>query len=251
MPYRRLPNTDQARLRALRTAIRRAEEADYSERVIQYRTLSEAQKFVMLFENHISKYQQTFSSTISANKQYRHVVSNARMYISHFIQVLNMTVIRGEIKAEQKLLYGLQPTNHLLPDLTSEEDLLEWGEKIIQGEQARTKQGGFPIYNPSINKVKVFFDIFKENLASQRLHRQTTERVTQEVDPMRKQADQLILQLWNEIEEFYKDRLPYARMCACQNYGVVYYYRRGEALLNTETDRKIAQAEVASPKLQF
>lgn len=251
MPYRRLPNTDQARLRALRTAIRRAEEADYSEQVIQYRTLTEAQKFVMIFENQISQYKQNFSTTINANKQYRHVVANARMYISHFIQVLNLSVIRGEIKADQKTLYGLSPTNHILPELASEEDLLEWGEKIIQGEQARIKQGGFPIYNPTINKVKVFFDIFKENVTNQRLHRQTTARVTQDIDPLRKQADQLILQIWNEVEDYYKTKYPYARMCACQNYGVVYYYRRGESLLSTETDRKIALAEAASPKLNF
>ena len=60
-----------------------------------------------------------YKSTVNVNKQYRHIVQNARMYISHFIQVLNLAVIRGEIKKEQKLLYGLDPHQHVVPDLTT------------------------------------------------------------------------------------------------------------------------------------
>ena len=119
MPYRRLPNTDQARLSALQTAVQAASEADFTEQVISYRTLTNAQKFLMQFETQVSQYHENFRSKVSANKQYRHNVQNARMYISHFIQVLNLAVIRGEIKKEQKELYKLDPQNHILPDLTS------------------------------------------------------------------------------------------------------------------------------------
>ena len=108
-------------------AVQRASEADFTEQVLQYKTLSEAQRFLMQFENTVMQYHENFRTKVSANKQYRKVVQNARMYISHFIQVLNLAVIRGEIKAEQKELYGLDPNNHIVPDLSSEEDLLVWG----------------------------------------------------------------------------------------------------------------------------
>ena len=117
MPYRRLPNTDQSRLTALQTAIQRASEADFTEQVISWQNISEAQKFLLQFENKVSLYHENFNTRVSANKQYRRMVQNARMYISHFIQVLNMTVIRGEIKKELKELYGLDPDSHILPDL--------------------------------------------------------------------------------------------------------------------------------------
>ena len=90
---------------------------------------------------------------MTANKQYRHRVRNARMYISHFIQVLNLAVIRGEIKRSQKELYKLDPKSDSLPDLTSEEGLMEWGQNIIDGENQRTAAGGFAIYNPTINCI--------------------------------------------------------------------------------------------------
>ena len=132
MPYRRLPTTDQTRLHALQRAVQKASEADFNDQVISYKTLSEAQKFLMIFENQVSQYHSNFQSKVTANKQYRHVTSKARMYISHFIQVLNMSVIRGEIKKDFKTLYGLEPNVHTLPDLSTDDALLEWGRKIIQ-----------------------------------------------------------------------------------------------------------------------
>lgn len=241
MPYRRLPNTDQARLTALQTAVQRASEADFTEQVINYRTLSEVQGFLMQFENIMRQYHENFTIRVNANKQYRHVVQNARMYISHFIQVLNLAVIRGEIKRSQKELYKLDPETNILPDLSSEEDLLVWGQNIIDGEEKRTAMGGFPICNPTITKVKVHFDIFKENQFNQQIHQQSNTRVAENLAPMREKADALILDLWNQIEGYYKNELPYSRMRKCQNYGVIYYYRNGEKKLTPETDRRIQQ----------
>ncbi len=241
MPYRRLPKTDKARLRALQRAVQRAGEADFNNQPIKYHTLSEAQRFLMQFENQVAQYHANFDTKVSANKQYRHKVHNARMYISHFIQVLNLAVIRGEIKRSQKELYKLDPTNTTLPDLSTEESLLEWGKNIIEGEQQRTAQGGFPIYNPAINKVQVHYDIFKENYTTHNLHKKTHTRVYEDIETMRKDADRILLDIWNQVEAFYHDELPYARLQKCKEYGLIYYYRTGEALITPETDKEIQE----------
>lgn len=251
MPYRRLPNTDQARLHALRTAVQRASEADFNTQVLNYKSLNEAERFLMVFENQVQQYHSNFETKVSANKKYRHVVSNARMYISHFIQVLNLAVIRGEIKREQKELYHLDPDTHILPDLSSEEDLLVWGQNIIDGEEERQRQGGFPIYNPTINKVKVYYDIFKEQQINQTMHRKNTERVTCDMSELRQQADAIILDLWNQIEAKYQDLLPYERLRCCKNYGVIYYYRTGEAKLTPETDKELLRQRELQPELDL
>ena len=145
MPYRRLPKTDQARLHALQKAIRQAENAAFNDLAINYKTRTEAQRLLMQYENQVAQYHANFDSKVSANRQYRHRVRNARMYISHFIQVLNLAVIRGEIKRSQKELYHLNPKSNALPDLTTEEGLLKWGQHIIDGEMKRTAAGGFAI----------------------------------------------------------------------------------------------------------
>jgi len=251
MPYRRLPNTDLARLHALQYALRRAQEADYTEQVLPYKMQSDIQRFLVPFENAVMQSKDNYTSKVHANKQYRHVVQNARMYISHFIQVLNLAVIRGEIKKEQKLLYGLDPHQHVVPDLSTDEFLLEWGKKIIEGEQKRMANGGFPIYNPAINKVKVHYDIFCEHQRQHLFHVQNTERVQGGLEPMRAQADEIIVDIWNRVEDHYKNLLPYAKLMKCQLYGVIYYYRKGERKLSAESDRELQRIRDSQPTIQW
>ena len=249
MPYRRLPKTDQARLHALQKAVQQAGNAAYNDQAINYRTLSEAQRFLMQFENQVAQYHANFDSKVSANRQYRHRVRNARMYISHFIQVLNLAVIRGEIKRSQKELYKLDPKSNTLPDLATEEGLMEWGQNIIEGENLRTAAGGFAIYNPSINKVKVHDEMFKEEYTSHLLHKKTHSRVYEDTESLRIKADEIILNIWDQVEAFYKDELPYAKLQKCQAYGMIYYYRTGEAKLTPQTDEQIRVQRAMQPLL--
>lgn len=239
MPYRRLPNTDQARLYALQTAVRRAADADYSNQALSYRTLTDAQRELMHFETMVTQYRDNYRSKVSANKQYRHIVQNARMYISHFIQVLNLAIIRGEIKPEQVAMYGLDLDSRVVPDLTTEQDILLWGQRIIDGEKKRTSMGGFAIYNPPITKVQVYYDIFKEHQVNHTLHKQNTIRVQGDLEGFRKEADELILRIWDEVENHFRDLLPYERMCRCKEYGVIYYYRKGEKERSPRTDLEL------------
>jgi hypothetical protein len=251
MPYRRLPNTDLARLHALQNALRRAQDVDFADQVLPYKLQSDAQRFLVQFENAVMQSKNNYASKVSANKKYHHVVQNARMYISHFIQVLNLAVIRGEIKKEQKNLYGLDPYNNVVPDLSTEAAILEWGKKIIDGEQKRTSNGGFAIYNPTISKVKVHYDIFCEHQSSHLFHEQNTARAQGNVNALRAEADALILNIWNLVEAHYRDQLPYARMQKCQLYGVIYYYRKGEKPITIETDRAIQHLRDKQPTIQW
>lgn len=251
MPYRRLPNTDQARLRALQQAVQKASEADFTEQVLTYKTLNEAQRFLSIYETQVEQYHQTFQSKVSSNKRYRHNVQNARMYISHFIQVLNLAVIRGDIKKEHKELYKLDPKSHILPDLSSEEDLLVWGQNIIDGEAERQKLGGLAINCPNINKVRVYYDIFKDQQVTQKMHRTTTNRNYESLEALREQADAIILDIWNQVEAFYQNCLPYEKLRNCQLYGLIYYYRTGEKRLSADTDKLLLKQRAMTPTIQF
>jgi hypothetical protein len=236
MPYRRLPNTDQARLRALRTAILQEENKNYGDQIISYKTILEAKNYLGVFEKQLNQYQQTLESQVSANKHYQQIVHNARLYISHFIQVFNLSVIRGDIKKEHKLFYHLDQNIHIVPDLSTESALLNWGKCIIDGENERLRNGGLPIYNPTIAKVKVHYEVFKEYKSNQKLHQNTTNRNWEELVSLRKKGDLIILDIWNQVEAKYKDEKPYTRYIKCQTYGLVYYFRKGEKVLTKADD---------------
>ncbi|HLP06512.1 MAG TPA: hypothetical protein VK152_13900 [Paludibacter sp.] len=239
MPYRRLPNTDQARLRSLRIAIQQADQQNFGEQVISFKTVLEAKSYLSIFEKQWKQYQQTLESQVQANKRYQQIVHNARLYISHFIQVFNLAVIRGDIKKEHKLFYQLDPNVHIVPDLSTEAALLHWGKCVIDGENERIRNGGLPIYNPTIAKLKVHYEVFKEYKSTQKIHQSTTNRNWEELVGLRKKGDEIILDIWNQVEVWFKNEPPYTRLQKCSAFGIIYYYRKGEKELTKDDDKQV------------
>ena len=86
----------------------------------------------------------------------------ARMYISHFVQVVNMAIARGELKPEVRTWYGLNEDSRAIPEINTEQQLIEWGRKVIDGEEERMVQGGSRVFNPTIAMVRMRFEKFLE-----------------------------------------------------------------------------------------
>ena len=213
MPYRRLPNTDQARIRALKSAVGKGDVYNVNELAISLNTLSEARNFLSKFEIAHNYYAQCYDNQVKKSPKHQSNVKTARLYISHFIQVLNLSVLRSEVKPIHKKLYCL----------------VEWGKRIIEGERKRTSQGGVPIYNPTIAKVKVHYDIFVDSYERQKALQVLTNRSLEGLATMRTRADELILDIWNQVEEKFRNISPNElRLDKCRDYGVIYYYRTGE-----------------------
>ena len=230
MPYRRLPNTDNARIKALKTAINKCTNTDFNDVVVSMRTLHKAKSAVGRIERMCEIYQQTYETQIRANKTFQKQIKNARMYLSHFIQVLHLSVIRDEIKKENLSLYGLEESNLLVPDLNTNEMLLEWGQKIVEGEEKRIAQRGVPIYNPTIAKVKVMYSIFKDGYNTQQIHQKATSRTQKDVENFRAEIDTIILELWEQVESANVDLPSKKKIDKNKEYGIVYYYRKGETV---------------------
>ena len=228
MPYRRLPNTDQARIRALKAVVVKADIYNVYDLAVSLKTLT-ARNFLMKFEAAQSYYSECFDRQSKAGRKHQANVKTARLYLSHFIQVLNLAVIRSEVRLSHKEYYGLDTKNNNVPDLTTEAALAEWGRKIIEGENKRISQGGIPIYNPGIAKVKVHYDIFMESYEKQKNFQILTARSLEALSSMRPEADGLILDIWNQVEEKFGEVVPHEkRLDLCRDYGIVYYYRSGE-----------------------
>ncbi|MBO7317232.1 MAG: hypothetical protein J6U43_00725, partial [Bacteroidales bacterium] len=134
-----------------------------------------------------------------------------------------------EIKAEYKSLYGLNTDDFTLPDLSTEQALIEWGEKIIKGENERmARRGGTPIYNPTIAKVKVHYDIFTEARYSRDRYKKQMQRSLEKLNEIRQEVDAILLDIWNQVEAYYSNLPSDERLEKCRQYGIIYYYRKNE-----------------------
>lgn len=231
MPYRRLPNTDQARIRALKAVVVKGDTYNVYDLAVSLKTLTEARNFLTKFEAAQAYYAECFERQSVAGRKHQANVKTARLYISHFIQVLNLAVIRSEVRTAHKDYYGLDKSNNNVPDLSTESALAEWGRKIVDGESKRISQGGIPIYNPTIAKVRVHYDIFMDSYEKQKNLQALTARSLDVLASMRAEADNLILDIWNQVEKKFEEVVPNdKRLDLCRAYGVIYYYRTGEKL---------------------
>lgn len=226
MPYRRLPNTDSARIRALRTAVEK--KRFYLGGDVFTIDMFHLETLLRNFEASQIYYKKSLEIQANSNKKFQKLIRDARLYVSHFIQVLNLCVMRNELKATVKKFYKLPLDNYAVPDLSTNDALLEIGGNIIDGEQARLLEGGTPIYNPTIARVNVAYSLFKDAYVSQKQHQATTTRTLEELTAQRDDIDEILRQLWNQIEEYFEDKPEQERLEKCKEFGIVYYYRKGE-----------------------
>jgi hypothetical protein len=228
MPYRRIPNTDVARLKALNRAFLKGKELPPFKLAFSQSTFNRVQGFLSNFEAVVRLYKSTCTTTIQKNKEYPANYKKAKLYISHFIQVMNMAIARGEMPAYVRTFYGIDENDSKVPEMNNETDLIKWGEQVITGEMERVRKGMSPITNPTIAVVKVRYEQFMDAYRAKEINKKNGARILSDVISLRSQADDIIISIWNEVEAAFAG-LPDAEMRKnAMEYGVVYVYRKGE-----------------------
>ena len=192
MPYRRLPKTDASRLKALKTLLDNDSLYTVNGRFIDWKTMNAVQPAYNQLKTAVDQYALQLQVQTRRAPYVEKPQRKAMMYVGHFIQVLLMAVERGE------------------------------------GEKKRLSQGGRAIYNPTIGMVSTHFDIFNEAYEQQLRLKQQTQMALEKVQELRPKVDEIILELWNQIEAHFQNEPPEVRFEQCRKCGVIYYYRRNE-----------------------
>ena len=228
MPYRRLPNTDNARFTALQTALSKGKELPPFKLAFTQKSLQKTQVFLTRFERVIILHKQSQLRQVKNNKEYYKVLKKAKLFISHFIQVMNMAITRFELPASTRISFGIKEDDKALPVLISEKDIIYWGKKLIDGECSRTLLGQTPITNPTIAVVKARYEQFLEANRFQQILKEKNNRTLDNLSSLRNEADDIILDIWNEVESSYNDLPDNLKRERAKEYGIVYIYRKNE-----------------------
>ena len=232
MPYRRLPNTDAARIRAMKIALEKGIELPPHKMAFSSKTFIRLQKILPQFEHGISLKNQSVKFQYSKGRNFNDTERKARIYLTHFIRVMNMAIFRGDLPVETRAYYGLATNESTVPSLNTENELVRWGRRKIEGEGFRIKKGGNPITNPTIAVVKVRFEQFLDALNySQTLNKKTNDYALVN-NELRKEADELIISIWNEVESHFSNLNEEERRKECEKYGLVFFFRKGELSKN-------------------
>lgn len=228
MPYRRLPNTDSARLKSIKCAYEKGKDVPPFKLAFSPTSFRKIQSVLPLFESAISEHKNSLNIQAEKNKEYQKRLKKARLYISHFIQVVNMAISRGDLVPETRNYFELDEEEKKVPSINSEEEIITWGQRLIDGEKKRRDQGLSPITNPTIAVLKVHYDKFMDYHIYQKSLKKRSQHAQQQLNDKRSQVDGVIQQVWNEVEDTFNDLPEEMRREKASEYGLVYVFRKNE-----------------------
>jgi hypothetical protein len=228
MPYRRLPNTDIARIKALKKAYQKGKELPPFKLAFSQSTLQKVMSFLPRFETTMIQQKVAMNNQKERNLNHLSQIKKVKMYISHFIQVVNMAIQRGELPLSILDYYKLSEYGCKVPTLNNDDEICSIGRNLIEGETARINKGLPPITNPTIAVVKVWYEKFLDACTYQKNLQTVTSRSQKEIAALRPEADEIILTIWNEVENSFRDLPDDLKREKSSEYGLIYVYRKSE-----------------------
>ncbi len=161
------------------------------------------------------------------------------LFCSHFIQVFNMCVKRGEYLAAHRTAYQLDIENEKLPPLQLERQVTRVAENIIKGEQIRIAQGGAPMSRPSADEIEDLFIVYKNLISTGSNAKDALDNAQEDIQRLNKEANGVIKKVWREAEVFYSEQKRASMREHARRWGV-HYARKGykKKIYGTVTDHE-------------
>ena len=239
MPYRRIPNSMPAVIRTLKAA----RDTYKTTPVVTERAIS-AETFAKLDDapasnsllNRLLKEASDVDLAQAAQGPLTTALAQKAatltMFVSHFHQVLDMGIERGDFAPGARAYYGRDLHSTTIPDLSSYDTLEFAAGKVASGETARAQAEGAshrPMNLPNASEVAVVSAEFNTLRTQSRQAQTRTDTQREEAQALYAEAQALAVDICDTVEFFYrKDPNPSSRRQKCIRWGVVYIYEPGE-----------------------
>ena len=228
MPFIQRPATDNQRTIALETAEFKAANTDPTKWAISAETRQRLTDFLPVWRQQVNERSSALSVQSAATEVVREKRNKVKMITSHFFQVFNMAIARDLFAAADRAHYGLDVSQESVPAMKTEADVMLWANRVITGEAARVAAGGAAMAMPSAAEVQAAIDAFNLAKGTQTTAKDTYDKEQKDVEDIRDDADELIEDIWDEVEfKFRKEDPPSLRRKA-REWGVYYATRPDE-----------------------
>jgi hypothetical protein len=146
-----------------------------------------------------------------------------RMYTSHFFQVFNLGIAREIYPASARTFFGIDASDDKVPVLTKENDVTHWAQTVVSGNAARITAGGAAMANPTAIEVGVKLSDYTTKRNTQSEKKDAYDDAQQVVGGMFDTVKQLVVDMWDEVEFFFRHEPDEAsKRRKCREWGVVY-----------------------------
>ena len=175
----------------------------------------------------------------------------AKMWASDYYQALNNAIERGEIPASARAFYGLDVNSGAVPDMSSEDRLTFWGDKVATGDAARVAAGGIAITFPSAAAVTLRVNDYKTKLTAQSTLIDATDTAQEALEAMNPEADKVIKKVWDEVETFHNEETPESRRANGVEWGEVFITLGEETNVTFKAVDSVTSAPIQDSKFKF
>ena len=240
MPFRQLPATILSRKNVLEKTKQKVSSTEQSIWAISSETKQRLSSLYPKFSTETGERQEQFAKQAEASKDENRQQSVLHQYVSHFFRVFNFAVERGKFKESDRLFYGLNANQNDLPKLTIEQELVTWAKNIITGEQKRLSQSNdsktpaknstklMAMSNPSSNEIQQELDKYILLSNKQSAEKQAFDSENKDVLNMLPEIDDLIRDIYDEVEFYYRKEASANKRKLARQWGVVYVTRKDE-----------------------
>ena len=219
---RQLPETHDTRLLALQQAKAKLDTLPPASNPLSMATTTRLTNSLTDFLARMSNISLARAAYSGNTAQKNAAEAEARMWVSHYYQVFNLGVARGEYAAADRAYYNLPIDSSALPDMVSEADLALWGNRVSTGEAARVGAGGTAMSNPTQLQVKAKVDAYVAELSQQTGFYETLDTAEEALEAILPETDKVIKKVWDELETYYNEESDESRRENCRQWGVVY-----------------------------
>ncbi|MBI5684990.1 MAG: hypothetical protein HZC54_07905 [Verrucomicrobia bacterium] len=251
MPHRRLPNTAATVLRALKAARDTWKNSRPADRAItndQWTKLDDENPDCLL--SRFIKESNDVSLALAAQAPITAALTQTNerlaMFVSHFHQVLNFGILRGLFDPGARSYYGRDIAATTIPDLSTQDAVIEAAEKVVSGEAARaaaesagvprwdgSPDGGtiphVPMSHPTAAEVAALLAHLADLQNKSQSAQTKTDLEREDVTRLYPEAHALAVDICDTVEFFHrKDPDASSRRAKCARWGVVYIYDDGE-----------------------
>lgn len=227
MPFRRIPSSMRKIVQALQAAQSKYN-ATGTNQAFSVATKTALDTLLPLLMAELSQKNTSSASKYSASRLEDESMAKAKMYISHYFQVLNLGIERKIYKASERIFYGLNQNRKSVPKLGKENDVIYWAEEIARGEASRIASGGIPMANPSAAEVHTAASDFITKHKDQSEKKDSHGKESKDVKDLFGDARQLVIDIWDEVEFAFRRRDRAAKRKRAKEWGVFYDTRPEE-----------------------
>jgi hypothetical protein len=235
MSYRNLPNSDVARIRAIRFLLKAYQVyvTNIALEPSKIRAISDAYQIVLktkgelfIAEVESRNFALTDQGTATTEKDAALIV--LRKVNTHFIIVLNLAIDRNVYPATIRSSYGLDIISDAVPPMGREAEVYDWAQRLISAETHRIAAGGLPMKNPSLEDLQRAFDTFDPLRDVQQIKKTKFDLEQEEVANLRAEIDEILKDGWDQVEFYFRKDKPASLRRKARAWGMDYISRPDE-----------------------